>query len=387
MKLSKPIKRVITIIILLYLLFLIWFYNFGPGIEIIENFEELYSPSASWDPATVNYEIISISPQFQEYWAKPETYILASPGEKCNLFALQNKLIFEASFDQYEFLSLNQADLETGEIVWQVALTPEGPDVMTHNENIIFHGSGIPGKISAYDIESGNQIWEHILSRQEKNIIKYLYATEKQLFVNSSSYNFNLFNAVTGEHQNWDSQLDVFPIFFIDENVIYHRKIDTHLLASDKTNGNTLWDISLNEPVQISPLFTDDLVIVRTGEYNSGQILAINRDNGTILWQRPPGPIDWENPANVMGTVAEDNGYVFYLTSDGHLEAANTKTGELAGVVKIEPSFEELDGHDRVNREFCVAASNNIVVVYLGSGRQLFAFRFQPGFGKDTQNK
>ena len=56
----------------------------------------------------------------------------------------------------------------------------------------------------------------------------------------------------------------------------------------------------------------------------------------------------------------------------------DAKTGQFVGAVQFNPSFQELDGLDLVNRVFCVAASDNVVIVYFGSGRQLFAFRFLP---------
>lgn len=136
--------------------------------------------------------------------------------------------------------------------------------------------------------------------------------------------------------------------------------------------------MTFDEPIRISPIFTEELVVAKTGKSGVGQVYSIDRESGTILWQRPPGTINWENPKNILGSVAIYGEYVFYLTVDAQLQTANAKTGQVLGYVQLAPSLQELDGIDLVNSEFCIAASDNVVVLYLGSGRQLFAFRFLP---------
>lgn len=354
----------------------------GPGRELYDDVQELQEqlmfPTPSWPPALAEYSSERLSSQFQELWMMSDVYILASAGWDCNLAAFDGKLIFEGSFDQNELTVLNRLDLETGEIVWQLPLDREGPDHMVHNSNTIFYSSGIPGNIVAYDVESGRQIWEHTLSWREKNIIYYMQATDGSLYVNSTTFNFNVFDTYAGRPQEWESSIDAYPIFYVDNDVIYHRTTDTRVLATDRITESTVWAVTFDEPIRISPIFTEELVVAKTGELGTGQVYSIDRKTGTILWQRPPGTIDWENPKNLQGNVATDGEHIFYLTVDSQLQAANAKTGQMLGYVQFAPSLQELEGSDQVNSEFCVASSDNIVVLYLGSGRQLFAFRFLP---------
>lgn len=54
--------------------------------------------------------------------------------------------------------------------------------------------------------------------------------------------------------------------------------------------------------------------------------------------------------------------------------AVELKTGQPIGEIR----FSSDKKPDFVGSPFQVAASNNIVLVYLGDGKQLFAFRFLP---------
>ncbi|MEZ4594291.1 MAG: PQQ-binding-like beta-propeller repeat protein [Chloroflexota bacterium] len=376
--LSRKTIRLIIIIMLLALFFQVWWGYFGPGRELLNDVqEELISPLPSWPTALAKYNVQNTSAQFQELWMLDNVYGVGG-NEGCNFFALQNKLLFEASFAQNEWTYLNQVDLETGDIVWRVPLKPEGPSVLTYDVNTLFYGYGIPGNIIAYDIESGNQLWERTLSWREKNIISYMQATNDNLYVNSSSLNFQVFDTSTGTPKELAFQTDAFPIFYVDNSVFYHREIDRKILAAELATGHTVWEASFHEPIKIAPLFTEKLIIVKTGSLGIGQVYVLDRSTGEDLWQQPHGAIDWENPANIVGNVAEHNGYIFYITLNAELLAINAETGEVVGSVQFSPGLNELDGSDRVNREFCIAASDNIVAVYFGSGQQLFSFRFLP---------
>ena len=376
--LSRKTIRLIIIIMLLALFFQVWWGYFGPGRELLNDVqEELISPLPSWPTALAKYNVQNTSTQFQELWMLDNVYV-SGDSKGCNFFALQNKLLFEASFAQNEWASLNQVSLETGNVVWRVPLEREGPSAITHNASTLFYGYGTPGNIIAYDVESGKQLWERSLSWREKNIISYMQATSDSLYVNSSSLNFQAFDSFTGTPKELAFQTDAFPIFHVDNPVFYHRKIDTRLLATDLLTGNMIWESSFKETIQIAPIFTAEQIVVKTGRVGIGQLYTLDRATGEILWHYPDGVADWENPENIAGTVAESNGYIFFITLNAKLLAANGETGEIVGEVQFSPGLTELDGSDRVNREFCVAASENIVVVYLGSGRQLFSFRFLP---------
>lgn len=378
-KKSSRIVIIIVIFVITTLGFQLWWMFSGLGTTLFGDLQDrVISPIPSWSSAITSYDINSTYPQFQELWTSSDVYLLSDPGRECNLAASNDRLLFVGSFAQNEQQTFNRVNLKTGEIDWKTALTTAEPAIMADNPDSIFLGSGIPGNITSFDAETGAQKWTYSLPMREKNIIYYMNADETNLFVNSSSRNFYIFEAKTGQPQIWESKFAAFPIFYLDENVIYHLEIDTHLIAANRFSGQVNWETSFDEPIFMKPIIVDDLLVVKTGKSNIGQVYALERFTGETLWQYPPGKINWESSENIIGNVAVGDGFIFYLTVGGQLKALDARTGKLMGTVQFVPSFQELDVIEHVNREFCVTTSNNVVVVYLGSSRQIFAFNFSP---------
>ncbi len=366
------------IVILSAVVFELLLLLFGPGKTWLRLFQEGRSfYSIPLPPTLTDYNIEKTTPQFQELWTMTNLFLDAGRNRACNLLAFENHLVLEASSERTNPILIHLFDLTTGELVWQTTDEHEAPTIMAHNRTTVFIGSGIPGEIFAYDVESGNQIWKRSLPILEKSI-EYMQATADKLYMNSATGNFYVFDSQSGKSQRWETQSEIITVFHIDNDVIYHREGATRILATDRQTGYVNWQVKLNEEIQTTPLFTEKSIIIKTGSSVVGQVYAIDRELGTVLWQHPSGPVNWEAPSNAVGNIAEDNGYVYYLTLDTQLKVIDEETGQVVGVVYFAPSLQELNGLDLVNREFCVAASDNTVVVYLGSGHQLFAFRFLP---------
>lgn len=370
-------KQLIIVLIIVILIFNLWSLILGPGQELLNLYQgQTTSSYVSFAPALATYDIKSMDSQFQSLWTISDIFIIADGNWECNILAFHNKLFYQASYERTHPTSLHRADLLTGVIEWQSISAHEAPSVMTHNDTTVFIGSG--PEIIAYDTESGDQIWRRGLPILEKSIT-YIQSTGDSVYANSGSTgNFYAYNARSGKRQDIGFRLNATPIFLVSNDTIYYQEAGTRLYAMHRQDKNIIWTLRFDEELQLSPLFTEELIIARTGRAVIGQVYVIDRTTGTTLWQYPAGAIDWENPANVVGNVAEDNGYIFYLTFDAQLQAVDAKTGQFVGAVQFNPSFQELDGLDLVNRVFCVAASDNVVIVYFGSGRQLFAFRFLP---------
>ncbi|MEJ2746581.1 MAG: PQQ-binding-like beta-propeller repeat protein, partial [Anaerolineae bacterium] len=84
------------------------------------------------------------------------------------------------------------------------------------------------------------------------------------------------------------------------------------------------------------------------------------------------GDLIWETEENVVSNVAVDGAAAFFVTSQAELVALDVETGQKVGSVQFSNEETQL-GEDR---GYFVAASGGNVFVYLGDGRQLFAFHF-----------
>jgi hypothetical protein len=95
----------------------------------------------------------------------------------------------------------------------------------------------------------------------------------------------------------------------------------------------------------------------------------------------------WEY-SGIVSNIANDGGVAYFIilepgsswggdsAENAQLVAIDIRTGKMLGSVNFEPPGIQSGWG---NYHYHVAASNDIVLVYLGDSRQLFAFRYLGG--------
>lgn len=66
----------------------------------------LMNPSFDWGRALTTYDVVSISPNFTEYWQVSDIFIAQSFIARSNLIALEDDLFFVGSTNQGDFPAL-----------------------------------------------------------------------------------------------------------------------------------------------------------------------------------------------------------------------------------------------------------------------------------------
>jgi outer membrane protein assembly factor BamB len=214
-------------------------------------------------------------------------------------------------------------------------------------------------------VQQATKVWERSLPRTRG--VEYILPTTTNLFVNSVPAKFHLLDINSGRIEENTFTTDAFPIFYGTSDVIYAQSRSNQLQAIDGQRGTLIWEVNLPEAYIQAPTFTDDVILLTTGERTFGKVCALERISGRILWC---SELDAASNVAVAGDVA------YYLTLDSQLKAVNPQTGEVIGEIMFTPSLLALDNWDLSNRRFYIAASEGFVFVYFGSGRQLFAFQF-----------
>ena len=312
------------------------------------------------------YKVIETS-TLEELWAISNVFATQRYGN--GLIATNGSLYIIGNLSGQRLAFLNRLDLATGQQVWEVSDEIEASPVSTFNSNYIFIGAGARGRVTAYELESGNIAWKKSLSLIRTRHIFYMSAVGSDLYVNrSGSTGFNILDIKNGRIQERGYTRGVFPIFFATGDIIYHGRFGEFLVASNKVTNDILWEVEFEKEIVQAPLFIDDIVLVRTDKSGFlGEVFAIDLATGKILWS---------SPRNIVSNVTAANNVAYYLTEDSHLIAVDILTGEMVGSVEFSPKITALEPIDQVNEDFSVAAYDEIVVVYFGSGSQLFAFRF-----------
>ncbi|GIK58005.1 MAG: hypothetical protein BroJett015_36680 [Chloroflexota bacterium] len=322
----------------------------------------LLNPSFDWGPTLTTYDVVSISPNFAERWRVSDIFV--DPSRSGNsLVALDDSLFFVGSTNQGDFPALQKFNLQTGQHEWQnQPIESFSLLVSGSNQNVIVR-QHIPSQITVYDARSGDIMVERTFSFRTRGM-DFIFAEGGELYVNSD-YHFYLLDEGSGKTKPFRNPNKAYPIFLIQNGVIYHRELGKSLQALDQQTGHMIWESRFDKEIVRQPVFTEETIFVRTGEF-TGQVHVLDRLTGETLWGSEPG---------VVSNVATVGDWVYYLTNEAHLHVADVHTGMLVADIVFAPAILELDEIDQVNSDFYVAATEDMAVVYFSSSNQLFAFQ------------
>lgn len=252
---------------------------------------------------------------------------------------------------------------------------PEGHQESLLTVNGIVYAGSDNGQIYAFDAQSGKILWQR---KQKANSLR----------------------AIVG-------------------GIIYSLNQEANTLcALDATNGATLWQRSLAQPIDNMQV-AQGIVYVNTGNAAFPAILyALRASDGVLLWQdnRPPNTLDTLNISNgrvydaplyeasdgthkpqtitvldaasgrvlwhltiptrdgfVRGGIAELNGTVYFSTNHGSVYAVQSSTGQV-----IWHTSQSASGlADQAITQLTPVISNGLV--FAGSTQDLFAYRASDG--------
>ncbi|HRQ38126.1 MAG TPA: PQQ-binding-like beta-propeller repeat protein [Chloroflexota bacterium] len=327
--------------------------------------QRLMNPTFDWGPALTTYDVVSISPNFTEQWRISDIFV--DPTLSGNsLLALEDSLFFVGSTNQGDFPALQKLNLQTGQHEWHdQPIRNFSLLVSGSNQNVIV-GHGIPSEITIYDARSGDIMVERTFSFRTRGM-DFILAEGGELYVNND-YHFYLLDEGNGKTKPFRNPNKAYPIFLIQNGVIYHRELGNSLQALDEQTGRMIWGRGFDKEILHQPMFTEETIFVRTGK-STGQVHVLDRLTGETLWVSEPG---------VVSNVATVGDWVYYLTEEAHLHVADLQTGMLIDDIVFSPAILDLTNIEQVNSYFYVAATEDMTVVYFSSSHQLFAFQHIP---------
>ncbi len=327
--------------------------------------QRLLNPTFDWRPALTRYDVVSLSPNFTEQWRTSDIFVIPTLSGN-SLLTLEDSVFFVGSTNQDDFPALQKLNLQTGQHEWQTQpIESFSLLVRGSNQNVIV-GQRIPSQITIYDARSGDTMAERTFSFRSRGM-DFILAEEGELYVNSD-YHFYLLDEGSGKTKPFRNPNKAYPIFLIQNGVIYHRELGKSLQALDQQTGHMIWESRFDKEIVHQPVFTEETIFVRTGEF-TGQVHVLDRLTGETLWVSEPG---------VVSNVATVGDWVYYLTDEAHLHVADIHTGMLVADIVFAPAILELNEIDQVNSDFYVAATEDMAVVYFSSSHQLFAFQHSP---------
>lgn len=296
-----------------------------------------YSPKPNWESAKVTHQVEYIN-SLDTLWVRPDVYTRENVG-KVNLASSGSKIFLLGSLDIEESNTVIALDIMTGDMVWKSDPKPSST-LYVDQEGVYVGQSGGGGRISKFDPDTGKVLWSR----------SFWYAS------------------------------GVLHLIVYKDQLHAYLAPDRHRILRT-SDGKTIFAILPKQPpffdsrvcgeIHDTPIYTSDTVYYRTGYLSSvvGKVCAVDLSTGELRWK---------SDLNVISNIVVKENAVFVLVEKGDLLALNPVSGEEISTLKI--SFD--------NKPFVIQTpqggvfpyfvayddEKDILSVYLGDSRQLFAF-------------
>lgn len=220
-------------------------------------------------------------------------------------------------------------DAYTGNIIWESEYIYNLRSIHA-DDKYVYVGSIT--FVRAYNLKTGQRVWEGAKQPALKRGGLYVYSTGKYLEV----------------HDPNDGQR-------------YLLDIDTGqtLLEGLKTNWD--WTYRTWESVDRWPLVNNVMFINR-----SGRILAIHRAEPKQGWESTEGPF--------IGTIAFDGTLLYAIKEDATIVGLEPATGKIIGKIELIPNEAPPTVYGGYVTFYTIAASEKFVAAYYGNSQELIVF-------------
>ena len=334
-----------------------------------------------WPTAVTQHEVAAAATSLSLLWAREEVYVVRSEAG-IELFTDGQDIFLIGSTNRHRPETLVKLDGTDGEVVWGDKtrffwLPP--PNLLSGDSARIYVGyEGWQrldpvedkvlgaGRVTAYAADTGRRLWTRIIAGAREIITMNLDGAS--LSVNgSTSDRYYQLDQTTGEVAHTEMKNSgVGYTLFIQESRHYSRDTARSVRVADLATRERLWGREFPLDCLYQPPYAaEHVMLVRTGDgRQSGLLYGLDLQSGEVLWQ-------YETERTVASNVAFREGMAYFLNSRAELVALDIATGVVQDGVQFGPAALS----DAANRSFQVAAAGNLVLVYFGDSRQLFAFR------------
>jgi len=221
--------------------------------------------------------------------------------------------------------------------------------------------SGVPS-VKKLDLSTGDVLWSQSLSGRG---FVYLFVIGNEVQISTTPEWFSKLHADSGEVIE---KVRGREIFISTPKITIAPILMNELQAEETVTGNMIWRVSLDRELRVAPLFTEDVIYLRSGG-TMGSVYAMQRSTGKILWKTDNNVI-----SNIVISPAKKLAYV--LTRDGKLLGIDIDNGASTTLIEFSNVPFVLNGEDIVGGyELAYDQTTKSLFILLGDSRQLFAFK------------
>lgn len=253
-------------------------------------------------------------------------------------------------------------DAYTGDVIWESESIGNLISLYAYDKRVFV---GSITYVRAYDLETGQALWEGARQPRYKRGGLYVYSNGDQLEVYDPHDGYiYILDFETGQTTKKIRQ--ALPFFKKDELLFsgvcggsYNMNcLDATNMLSDKL----LWSHSFGGGVYRWPVFIDDMMIVN----GAGRLFAIKVNTGDIVWQ--------SSEANIVSNIAMGHDLLYAIRDDAAIVGFDPKTGKLVGVIEMIPNQTPDTNNAGYTTYYTIAASDKFLAAYYGDSQELIVF-------------
>jgi len=226
--------------------------------------------------------------------------------------------------------------------------------------NLYIGYGGVP-LVKKLDLSTGGELWSQSLPGRG---LLYIFVIGDEVQIVTTLEWFTRLDADNGKVIE---KVNGRGILFSTQQITFSPILSNNLQADDTTTGKLIWRVSMDRELRMAPIFTDDIVYLRSGE-TMGSVYALKSLTGDTLWK-----ID-NIVSNIAVSPAKKLAYV--LTREGKLLGVDIDTGVSTTLIEFSNGPFTLNGEDIVGGyELAYDQTTGSLFILLGDSRQLFAFK------------
>lgn len=334
-----------------------------------------------WELAVARHDISAPAAGLSLLWSRDDVYMVRSEAG-IELFSDGRDLYFLGSTSPHRPETIVKLDGATGDVLWgdrtRFFLLPP-PNLLAGGGGRVYVGyEGFQrldpevdqrlgaGYVMAYDAGTGRSLWRQTIPGAREIITMNLDGAALSVNGSTSDRYFLLDQAMGTVLSTETKEVGIGYTLFTRDNWRYTRDTAQSLRVTDLRTGERLWGRAFPLDCLYQPPFAaGQVMLVRTGDgRQSGLLYGLDVADGGVLWQ-------YETARTVASNVAYNGDLAYFLNARAELVAVDAVTGAVREVMGFMPASLA----DAANRSFQVAAAGDLVFVYFGDSRQLFAFR------------
>jgi outer membrane protein assembly factor BamB len=302
--------------------------------------------------------VVGENNSFQLLWSKSSIYVLPSVSNP-TIQGISSRIFVGVQNSYYGASKVIAFDTKTGDPLWQQNVNLS-MTMLADSENLYV---GDYNRIIVYDPQTGDLTKE--IKFPKVGVVHNIYSDEKNLYANTGNGTWLTYNINAGTADISEPLLPYTP--FIRENEILYLIDAEGFKALQTETETTLWKYPIDEPINIQPLFTNDLIIITT---QIGSLHVLNKETGELLWR---------SDAHVISNIAAHSSQLYFLTGEGYLAVVDKSDGREIEKLAFLPASFDMSNSDRIvgGYNVWIDPQDNIIVVSLGDSCQLMAFKLE----------